>query len=177
MKHQRPYPFPMNHRTRHTPGFLFTRRRGNAAFGLLALLIVAAIILYLMFGMGGKGSSTAGTGSGGNNSGSGGGGYLGAAAGARNSGRELAKELNAHEIARMIAIYRQTNSKLPATVADLEAPAQSTADRWGNQITFTFSESGGGGAGGTTKVLIRSNGPDGEPNTADDVVTTEDVPF
>lgn len=162
----------MNHRTHRTPGLLFTRRRGNAAFGLLALLIVAAIILYLMFGMGGKSSSTAGTGSGGNNSG--GGGYLGAAAGARNSGRELAKELNAHEIARMIAIYRQTNSKLPATVADLEAPAQTTSDRWGNQITFTFSESGGGGP---TKVMIRSNGPDGESNTTDDVITTEDVPF
>lgn len=151
-----------------SPRFLRSSRRGNMAFGLLALLVVAAIVLYLLFGMGGSGSTTVTPGGGGG----GGGGYLGAVAGSRKNAKTLASQLNTKQIATLAAQYRQTNNKLPASVADLEAPAPTITDQWGNTVAITFAE-----ANGATKMSVRSAGPDGAMNTGDDVVTVEDLPF
>lgn len=148
-----------------SPHFVRASRRGNMAFGLLALLVVGAIVLYLLFGMGGGSSTTSATGGGG-------GGYVGAVANSRKSGKALASQLNTKQIATLASQYRQTNNKLPATVADLEAPAPTITDQWGNTIAISFTESTG-----ATKLSIRSAGADGAMNTGDDVVTTEDLPF
>lgn len=145
-------------------------RPGNIAFGLLALLVVAAIVLYLLFGMGGTSNVTpAGAGGGG---GGGGGGYVGAVANSRKSGKALASQLNTKQIATLAAQYRQTNNKLPASVADLEAPAPTITDQWGSTVAISFQE-----VGAATKMSVRSAGPDAQMNTPDDVVTTEDLPF
>lgn len=149
--------------------FRRSSRRGNMAFGLLALLVVAAIILYVLFGMGGGSSTGSGAGGGG---GGGGGGYLGAVAGSRKGAKSLASQLNTKQIATLAAQYRQTNNKLPASVADLEAPAPTVTDQWGNTVAISFQE-----VNGSTKMSVRSAGADGQMNTADDVVTTEDLPF
>ena len=122
------------------------------AFGLLALLVVAAIVLYLLFGMGGGSTTTPGSSGGGG----GGGGYVGAVAGSRKNAKSLASQLNTKQIATLAAQYRQTNNKLPASIADLEAPAPTITDQWGNTVTFSFQE-----VGNATKMSVRSAGPDG----------------
>lgn len=142
-------------------------RRGNMAFGLLALLVVAAIVLYLLFGMGGTGT-VASPGGGGSNTG----GYVGAVAGTKKNAKSIASQLNTKQMATLAAQYRQTNNKLPGSVADLEAPAPTITDQWGNTVSISFQE-----VGNATRMSVRSNGADGQANTADDVVTTEDLPF
>ncbi len=142
------------------------------AFGLLALLVVAAIVLYLLFGMGGGSTITPGAGAGGGGGGGGGGGYVGAVANSRKSGKALASQLNTKQIASLAAQYRQTYNKLPASVADLEAPAPTITDQWGTMVAISFQD-----VGAATKMSVRSAGPDAQMNTPDDVVTTEDLPF
>jgi hypothetical protein len=161
---------------RHSPRTsraLHASRRGNIAFGLLALLIVAAIVLYLLFGFGGTTTVTPpGAGGGGGGGAGGGGGYLGAVAGSRKNAKGLASQLNTKQIATLAAQYRQTNNKLPASVADLEAPAPIITDQWGTTVAISFQE-----VGASTKMSVRSAGPDAQMNTPDDVVTSEDLPF
>jgi hypothetical protein len=129
-------------------------RRGNAAFGLLALLIVVGLVLYLMFGAGGTGS-------------------VGAAKNSRDKARETVFAINASQLSILIAQYRQEHDgKLPKPPADLDSPGAFN-DRWGKEMTFTFGE----GVAGKVTVTYRSAGPDGEMNNADDVTTTGDLPF
>lgn len=139
-------------------------RRGNAAFGLLALLIVVAIVLYMMFGVSGGGSG---------GSAGGGSGYVGEVKKARDTGVELGFAINAQQLSILIAQYRQEHDgKLPTTPADLDSPGAFN-DRWGKEMTFSFA----GAQGGSTSVTYRSAGPDGEMNTADDVTSTGVLPF
>lgn len=129
-------------------------RRGGAAFGIIGLLIVVAIILYLMFGNMGGGSS-----------------YADKVNTTRKQGREMANELSTQQMTLLIAMYRQNNEKLPKKPADLESPG-SFNDQWGQEMTFTFEESGG-----RTKVTYHSIGPDGEANTEDDIKRTDTLPY
>lgn len=138
-----------------TPDRLIVRH-GNAAFGLIALLVVMAIILFLFFGNAGGGS------------------YSQQVVETRRQGQAMAIRLNTQQLSILIATHRQTTGKLPRGVADLEAPANAFRDPWGQPITFVCEEDR---ASGGTKVTYRSNGPDGEPNTEDDIVQTETLPF
>lgn len=140
-------------------------RRGNAAFGLIALLLVVAIVLYLMFGAGSSGGGSGGNG--------GGAGYVGEVKKARDKGSEIAFAINTQQLNILIAQYRQEhNGKLPQTPADLDSPGAFN-DRWGKEMTFSFS----GAEGGNTSVTYRSAGPDGEMNSPDDVTSTGTLPF
>lgn len=130
-------------------------RRGHGAL-ILSVLIAIAIILILMFGNFGGGS------------------YMKQVSNTRKKGKDTAAEISTQQLTILIAQYRQTNGKLPANWEELEAPAESYRDPWGQPLTFTCETDK---RTGSTKVTFRSIGPDGEANTADDVVRTENLPF
>lgn len=70
------------------------------------------------------------------------------------------------EIVNAIERYRDTTGSLPPSISDLiqGRPPRSgwRTDAWGNDYVYTFN-------GNSTYTLI-SNGADGEPNTADDLI-------
>jgi hypothetical protein len=136
---------------------------------ILVVLITMAIVLYLMFGM-----NTGGSSGGGSTSKNGGGStYMGQVAKTRKQGRETANMITTQQLSTLIAQYRvDHNGKLPKSAADFEESASSFNDQWGNPMTFTFEESKG-----KTTVTYHSNGPDGEPNTEDDVPRKDTIPF
>lgn len=128
-------------------------RPGNGAV-ILSLLIVVAIVLYLMFGTGGGKKS-----------------YMDEVKQTRDNGRETARKISTEQMTLLIAMYRQTNSKLPKTPADLESP-NAFNDQWGKEMTFTFED-----VRGKTMIKYHSAGPDGEFKTPDDVEYTDTVPY
>ena len=137
---------------------------------ILVVLIALAIILYLMFGMNGGGS-----GGGGGSKGT----YMGQMSTTRKQSKAMAQDISTQQLSILIAQYRQEHDgKLPASAADLDNNAAFT-DPWGGPITFKFEEPkrGAAGAGGTTKVIYHSNGPDGQPGTDDDMNKTDTLPF
>lgn len=145
-------------------------RRGNGAL-ILSLLIVMAIILYLYFGTGGSGGSGNGSTS---KPGSGGSSYIGQVQQTRKKGREEAIAINTQQLSILIAQYRQENNgKLPKTPSDMEGGGAFN-DQWGHEMTFSFEENK---QTGKTTVKYHSNGPDGEPNTEDDITRTDVLPF
>jgi hypothetical protein len=130
------------------------RQRGNVAFGLIALLIVLLIVLYLAFGAGGRG-------------------LAGAAGGARQRGQEVGASIQTRQLTTMITQYYMTHDELPRTLADMDAPPAAFLDPWGNPLSFTFQTP----PGQRTQVTIRSHGPDGIPNTEDDIIVVEELIF
>ncbi|MBS0195311.1 MAG: hypothetical protein JSR77_00980 [Planctomycetes bacterium] len=135
-----------------TSKFRVRVRRGNGAL-ILCVLIAMAIILYLMFGN--MGGTT----------------YMTQVKKTRDNGRETARQIRTEQMTLLIAMYRQTNSKLPTTPADLESPGTYN-DSWGKEMTFTFEV-----RNGKTMVKYHSAGPDGEFKTADDVDYTDTIPY
>jgi len=127
-------------------------RPGGGAL-ILVVLLALVIVLVLYFGNFGGGS------------------YAGQIAQTRKSGRAMAVEMNTQQLVTLIAQYKLANNKLPGTPEDLDAPG-AFRDPWGNPVTFTFSDAGGG----RTNVTFRSAGPDGQDGTADDVNKTEPLP-
>jgi type II secretory pathway pseudopilin PulG len=118
------------------------------------VLIALAIILYLAFGnMGGTS-------------------YTQQAAKTRQQARVTAQEISTRQLSILIAQYRVEQGRLPETPADLDNDL-AFRDPWGGQITFTFEERGPG----PTTVIYRSNGPDQEPGTADDVEVRDTLPY
>jgi len=144
----------MNSGTYGHGGVMAAWRRGGASFGLIALLITMAIILYLMFGNMGGGSS-----------------YADKVNKTRKQGRETANEISTQQMTLLIAMYRQNNQQLPKIPADLESPGAFN-DQWGQEMTFTFET-----VRGKTTVTYHSIGPDGEPNTEDDLKRTDTLPY
>lgn len=134
----------------------FVLRRGNAAFGLIALLVVMAIILFLYFGNAGGGS------------------YSQQVVETRRQGQAMAVRLNTQQLSILIATHRQSTGKLPGALEELEAPPNAFRDPWGQPISFTCEEDR---ATGGTRVTYRSIGADGQPNTEDDIVQVETLPF
>jgi hypothetical protein len=136
-----------------SPSILSAIRRGHGAL-ILIVLIAVAIGLFLMFGnMGGTS-------------------YTQQVAQTQKSGRSLAHDLNTRQLSILIAQYRSEQNRLPKTAADLDQEA-AFRDQWGNPITFSFEQA----PGGQTTVIYRSKGPDGQPNTQDDVEKRETLPF
>lgn len=128
-------------------------RRGGVAFGLISLLVVI-LIIGLLYSMQTGGSS-----------------YTQQVTGARRQSVEVGREIATQQLSIIIAQYRQESNKLPKTAADMDA-ASAFRDEWGNEITFTFKDEGG-----VTRVTYKSNGPDGEPGTEDDLTRTDTLPF
>lgn len=130
-------------------------RPGSAAFGLIGLLIVVAIILYLMFGTGGGGQS-----------------YMQGVAKTRESGKMLAQELNTRQLVESIVAHQVATGELPAGVEDLDAGG-AFVDSWGTQLRFEYEDE----RASPVIVIITSAGPDGEFGTEDDVVERERLPI
>jgi hypothetical protein len=144
----------MRHDSLRAPRAAIQARRGGAAFGLIALLIVVVIGLMIY---------AAQTGSGGN--------YGSQMAQTRKQGVEVRNEIVTQQLSILISQYRQENNKLPKTPADLDNVA-AFRDPWGKEMTFSFAESNAG-----TRVTYHSAGPDGEFNTEDDVKRTDTLQF
>ena len=136
--------------------FSNTSNRGNAAFGLIALLLVMAIGLYLMFGSMG-GSS-----------------YADGVNKARKQGQQVSIDMQAQQLLTSVTQYQLTNGQLPETMEDLEAPSKAFLDPWGQQVRFTCEEDRRARKGVLT---ITSAGPDGEFGTEDDLVVEKDLPL
>ena len=134
--------------------FSTTSNRGNAAFGLIALLLVMAIALYLMFGSMG-GSS-----------------YAGSVNKARKQGQQVSIDMQAQQRLTSVTQYQLANGELPQTMEDLEAPPKAFLDPWGQQVRFTCEEDVRARKGVLT---ITSAGPDGEFGTEDDVVVEREL--
>lgn len=128
-------------------------RRGNGIL-ILVILIVLAIGLYLLFGnMGGTS-------------------YMQQVKQTKDRGQDMAREISTQQMSMLIAMYRESNKKLPKEPADLEAPGGTFNDPWGKEMTFTFQDEAG-----QTKVLYKSAGPDGEFGNDDDKTYTDRVPY
>jgi type II secretory pathway pseudopilin PulG len=130
--------------------------RAFGAFGLIAILVVLVIVLLLYFGNAGNGS------------------YSQQLSQTRKQGRNLAFQINAQQLTLLIATYKQNNGRLPRTWEEMEAPPASYTDAWGKPLTFTIEENR---RTGRTTITYRSSGPDEEPGTDDDIVTTDDLPL
>lgn len=138
----------------HPPGPTF---RTPAAHGhglvLLGLLLAVGLILFLMFGrMGGTS-------------------YADQIKKTRDNGRETARKIRTEQMSLLIAMYRQTNSKLPKVPADLESPGAFN-DGWGKEMTFTFTD-----RNGKMMITYHSAGSDGVVGNTDDVTYEDSVPY
>jgi Na+-transporting methylmalonyl-CoA/oxaloacetate decarboxylase gamma subunit len=131
---------------------LHRRGMGGAGLGLLVLLLALLIILVMYFGnFGGKS-------------------YMQNVATARKSAIQLKADIDTHNLTELIeACYLSNNSKLPQTPEETDQPGV-FMDQWHHPITFTYKKEGD-----KTFVVYHSNGPDGEPNTEDDVVKTDQL--
>lgn len=128
--------------------------RGSAAFGLIGLLVVLAIILYLLFGnMGGTS-------------------YMDEVNKGRKQGQQASIDMQAEQLLTCITQYQLANDALPKSMEDLEAPAGAFVDPWGLQVRFSCEKDPRSGHG---VVHIVSAGPDGEFDTEDDLTTTRDL--
>lgn len=128
--------------------------RGSAAFGLIALLVVMAIVLYLLFGnMGGTS-------------------YMNEVKKGREQGQQVSIDMQAEQLLVSVTQYQLANDALPRSMEDLEAPAGAFLDPWGVQVRFTCEKDHGSGRG---VLHIVSAGPDGKFETEDDVVVTRDL--
>jgi competence protein ComGC len=129
-------------------------RRGFA--GILMLLVVMLIILMLYFMSAGSGGS-----------------YAKQVATTRKRGQEMARDISTQQLLALIVDYKLNHDdKLPTSVADLEA-GNAFNDQWGRPMTFSFQKNTRSGA---ITVTFHSDGPDGEPNTADDINKSELLP-
>lgn len=127
---------------------------GAAGVGLLVILIALCIILYMMFGNGGSGKS-----------------YMQTVQTSRQKAKDLRADIQTYGLTQLIVAYQASNNgKLPKTPAETGDEA-SFRDQWGNPITFTYKTENG-----KTFIVYHSNGPDGQPNTEDDVVKQDQLP-
>jgi competence protein ComGC len=128
--------------------------RGNAAFGLIALLIVMAIVLYLMFGN--MGGTT----------------YADEVKKGRDQGRQMNIDMQAQQLLTDVTQYQLANGELPQSMEDLDAPPGAYVDPWGLQMRFTCEKDPRSGRG---VLHIVSAGLDGEFDTEDDLTTTKNL--
>jgi competence protein ComGC len=128
--------------------------RGNAAFGLIGVLIVMAIVLYLLFGN--MGGTT----------------YMDEVQKGRERGQQVSIDMQAEQLLVSVTQYQLANDALPQSMEDLEAPAGAFVDPWGLQVRFTCEKDERSGRG---VLHIVSAGPDGEFETEDDLVVVKDL--
>ena len=125
---------------------------GGAGLGLLVLLLALLIILVMYFGnFGGKS-------------------YMQNVATARKSAVQLKADIDTHNLTELIAAcYLSNNSTLPKNPEETGQPAV-FMDQWHHPITFEYKKEGE-----RTFVVYHSDGPDGQANTEDDVVKTDEL--
>ena len=154
-------------------------RRGYAAFSLLGLLIVVAIMMFLFVGGGNPaptaapaaapaGGSGAVTSSGGTAPAPGGG-YVRAAIRTKRLAQSTAIQSNINQICIMMSAYRLSHDgKLPKELSELEAPEQIYNDEWGTPMTFRYGEAEQGKQ--ISEIIFHSAGKDELMGTRDDVI-------
>lgn len=126
--------------------------RGGIPIGGLALLVVVAIVLVLLFMNNGNSKS-----------------YVENISDARDKGREMDVTLDTRSIVQLVVAYQIQNDRYPASFAELEqVPPR---DPWGTELTFTIDQ-----AARPPEVVVTSAGPDAEMGTADDIVRRESLP-
>lgn len=130
-------------------------RPGWAAFGLIGLLLVMAIMLYLMFGT------------------TGGSGYVEQVKKTRDSGKQLAVDINTRDLLTLIATHQMNTGELPRSIEELDTPAVAFKDPWGTVLSFDYVDE----RATPPTVIITSAGPDLAFGTEDDIVKQERLPF
>lgn len=128
--------------------------RGNAAIGLIGVLVVMAIVLYLLFGN--MGGTT----------------YMDEVKKGRDQGQQTNLDMQAQQLLTSVTQYQLANDALPRSMEDLEAPAGAYLDPWGLQVRFTCEKDERSGRG---VLRIVSAGPDGEFETEDDLTVVKDL--
>lgn len=134
------------------------QRRGFSGFGLIIVLLALAVGLFLYFGSTGGGKS-----------------YMQNVAGAKKEATSYSVAVQAQQLAILIADYRMNNNgKAPASYDDLGVAASSFNDAWGHPLRFKFDATNPRDA---KDFLAISDGPDGAPDTADDLSTRVALQF
>ena len=169
------------------------RPNAFAAVGILALLVVVAIILFIAVGMptgpaapaGGAGAAGPGGAPGNTNwqpvnpnvpkqQGVQGGGYLGTVARGNTKARETISIISAVEMTRLAAIYQLENNRYPEKVEDLGYDATILKDQWGAPLFFKMGKNA---ETGRAVMFVQSAGPDGIADNEDDLVLEHPMPF
>jgi hypothetical protein len=135
-----------------------TVRRGFSGFGLVVVLLAVAIGLFLYFGSMGGGKS-----------------YVQTAVETKKKTEDLSIGIEAQQLAVLIGEYRMSHDgKVPQTYEDLGVQPSSFNDRWGHPLRFRFDAPRPADA---RDFLAISNGPDGAPDTADDITLRVPLQF
>ncbi len=134
-----------------------SRHRGFSGAGLLVLLLAVAIGLFLYFGnMGGKS-------------------YVQTVVEAKKQGNNLNIDIQTRQLATLIAAYRMDHDgKVPTSYEDMDALPSSFNDQWGRPLRFKFDAANPRDA---KDFLAISDGPDGTPDTDDDIKTRVALQF
>jgi len=131
---------------RPTPPAMGPRPNAYAGLSLLGILVVVAIILVMYFGSFGGNKS-----------------YMQQVQQTKKDSEQLNLSLQARDLATGIAAYALTNNdRMPQTYEDMGLNQSSYVDPWGNPMRFEITD------GPPREVVLISNGPDGQPGTADD---------
>jgi hypothetical protein len=128
-------------------------RRGGAAFSLIGILLVMAIVLWLMFGANSGGKT-----------------YMETVRDTKKQGDETAVTIQTQQLALLLTMYRDNNNgKLPKTVEDLGEDAAAFNDPWGRPLRFELPP---GPERDARSVTVISDGKDGVAGTEDDIRAT-----
>lgn len=130
-------------------------RRGFSGLGIIAILIVLAIVLFMYFG--GKKS------------------YVQTVVEAKKQSEGMNLEIQAQQLGILVAEYRMNhNDAAPKTYNDLGADPASFLDKWGAPLRFRVDPTS---AGRPPVLIVTSSGPDGQPDTEDDITTAASLPL
>lgn len=126
------------------------RDRGGSGALMLILLLGVAIGLFLYFG------NTSGKKS-----------YVQTVIGAKKQGNDLSIGIQAQQLAALISDYRMNHDgKTPVSYQEMDIIPSSFNDRWGHPLRFKFDAES---ARDARDFLVTSDGPDGKPDTEDDI--------
>lgn len=133
---------------------LTNHRRGFSGLGILVVLIVLAIVLFMYFG--GQKS------------------YVQTVVQAKKQSEGMNMDIQAQQLAILVAEYRMShNEQSPKTYYDMNADPASFHDRWGAPMRFKVEPTS---PGRPPMLIVISNGPDGQPDTDDDITTSAALP-
>lgn len=131
-------------------------RRGFSAGLLLVLLVAVAIGLILLFGgFGGKS-------------------HVQQAVQTKKQGESVSIGVQAQQLAILVAEYRMNHDgKAPANYQDLGVQSSSFLDPWGRPLRFRMD----GPPREARSLIVISDGPDGQPDSEDDVSAAVPLQF
>lgn len=131
---------------------------GGAGIGLLVVLIAVAIGLYLMFGQTGPGGSS----------------YMGNVKETRDRTADLGIQLQARQIAMLVAQQHSMTGRYPETLSAVEGLELGyLVDQWDQPFEMKLHREGQR----VRSIELRSPGPDGQLGSEDDIVHTEPLPY